>query len=189
MLVVSLLNYVILLPSRKSECNQILIDLTEDECEGCAVHNLFCEKGTGKLHGFTTDGHFAEYSLVDACNSMVLPDDIDMVATAPLFCAGITGKPSHYSYPSYWDNRSVAYRAVKQCDLKPGKWIAVIGCGGLGHLGSDSCCHCGRRADGPLTGSFYSHSIRQSYGSPSHRHRHLQCPIGVSPGPRRGNHL
>ncbi|PLB50102.1 GroES-like protein [Aspergillus steynii IBT 23096] len=87
------------------------------QCEGCMVHNLFCDQGTGKLHGFTTHGHFAEYSLADARNSMVLPDGIDMVATAPLFCAGVT-----------------AYHAVKQCNLKPGQWIAVIGCGGLGHL-------------------------------------------------------
>ncbi|KAL4897835.1 GroES-like protein [Aspergillus ambiguus] len=87
------------------------------ECEGCRVHNLFCKKGTGRLHGFTIDGHFAEYSLADARNSMVLPDGIDLVATAPLFCAGIT-----------------AYHAVKQCNLEPGQWIVVIGCGGLGHL-------------------------------------------------------
>ncbi|KAL2826255.1 chaperonin 10-like protein [Aspergillus cavernicola] len=87
------------------------------DCEGCGVHNLFCKEGTGKLHGFTTDGHFAEYSLSDARNAMVLPHDIDMVSTAPLFCAGIT-----------------AYHAVKQCNLEPGQWLAVIGCGGLGHL-------------------------------------------------------
>ena len=63
-----------------------------DECEGCMVHNVFCEKGTGKLHGFAIDGHFAEYSLSDFRNSMVLPNGIDMVATAPLFCAGLTGQ-------------------------------------------------------------------------------------------------
>ncbi|KAL2784601.1 chaperonin 10-like protein [Aspergillus keveii] len=87
------------------------------DCEGCQVHNLFCKDGTGRLHGFTTDGHFAEFSVADYRNAMVLPDDIDMVATAPLFCAGIT-----------------AYHAVKQCSLKTGQWLAVIGCGGLGHL-------------------------------------------------------
>lgn len=62
-----------------------------DECEGCQTHNLLCEKGTGRLHGFTTDGHFAEYSLSDYRNAMVLPDGMDMVSAAPLFCAGITG--------------------------------------------------------------------------------------------------
>ncbi|KAL6407695.1 putative alcohol dehydrogenase protein [Ilyonectria robusta] len=87
------------------------------ECEGCQVHNLFCEKGTGRMHGFSCPGHFAEYSLADSRNAMVLPDGMDMVTAAPLFCAGIT-----------------AYHAVKGCELQEGEWISIIGCGGLGHL-------------------------------------------------------
>lgn len=63
-----------------------------DECEGCQVHNLWCEKGTGRLHGFQCDGHFAEYSVADSRNAMVLPEGMDMVTAAPLFCAGVTGK-------------------------------------------------------------------------------------------------
>ncbi|RDW76939.1 hypothetical protein BP6252_04992 [Coleophoma cylindrospora] len=88
------------------------------ECEGCQTHNLLCEAGTGKMHGFDTAGHFAEYSISDYRNAMVLPEDADMVSAAPLFCAGVT-----------------AYHAVTQCELKSGDWIAAIGCGGLGHLG------------------------------------------------------
>ncbi|KAJ8116178.1 hypothetical protein OPT61_g2335 [Boeremia exigua] len=87
------------------------------ECEGCQVHNLWCEKGTGRLHGFTCPGHFAEYSLADPRNAMVLPKDMDMVTAAPLFCAGIT-----------------AYHAVRGCGLRPAQWLAIVGCGGLGHL-------------------------------------------------------
>ncbi|KAJ5378263.1 Polyketide synthase enoylreductase [Penicillium cataractarum] len=87
------------------------------ECEGCQVHNLFCKEGTQRLHGFTTDGHFAEYSLADYRNCMVLPDQMDMVTAAPLFCAGVT-----------------AYHSVKKCGLAKGEWLAIIGCGGLGHL-------------------------------------------------------
>ncbi|KPM43010.1 hypothetical protein AK830_g3530 [Neonectria ditissima] len=89
------------------------------ECEGCQVHNLFCEKGTGRMHGFSCPGHFAEYSLSDSRNAMVLPDGMDLVSAAPLFCAGIT-----------------AYHAVKGCGLQEGQWIAIIGCGGLGHIGT-----------------------------------------------------
>lgn len=65
--------------------------LFKDACEGCQVHNLFCETGTQRLHGFTTHGHFAEYSLADYRNSMVLPAGMDLVSAAPLFCAGVTG--------------------------------------------------------------------------------------------------
>ncbi|KAH7371127.1 chaperonin 10-like protein [Pyrenochaeta sp. MPI-SDFR-AT-0127] len=87
------------------------------DCEGCQVHNLFCDKGTQRLHGFQCDGHFAEYSVADYRNAMVLPEGMDMVSSAPLFCAGIT-----------------AYHVVKGCSLQEGQWLAVVGCGGLGHL-------------------------------------------------------
>ncbi|CAI7565800.1 unnamed protein product [Penicillium bialowiezense] len=87
------------------------------ECEGCRVHNLHCVEGTGKLHGFTTHGHFAGYSLSDYRNAMVLPAGMDLATAAPLFCAGTT-----------------AYHSVKKCGLQEGDWIAIIGCGGLGHL-------------------------------------------------------
>jgi len=71
-----------------------LLNTISDECAGCQVHNLHCEKGTGRMHGFTTHGHFAEYSLSDFRNAMVLPKGMDTVSTAPLFCAGVTGKGS-----------------------------------------------------------------------------------------------
>ncbi|KAH8782713.1 hypothetical protein F5883DRAFT_599164 [Diaporthe sp. PMI_573] len=87
------------------------------DCEGCQIHNLFCEKGTGRMHGFTCPGHFAEYSLSHYCNAMVLPEGMDMITAGPLFCAGVT-----------------AYHSVKGCGIKEGDWIAIIGCGGLGHL-------------------------------------------------------
>lgn len=56
------------------------------------MHNLFCEKGDQRLHGFTTAGHFAEYSISDYRNAMVLPHGMDLVSAAPLFCAGVTGQ-------------------------------------------------------------------------------------------------
>lgn len=68
-----------------------------DECEGCQVHNMFCKEGSGKMHGFSCHGHFAEYSLADYRNAMVIPDGMDMVTAAPLFCAGVTGELAHKS--------------------------------------------------------------------------------------------
>ena len=43
---------------------------------------------------------------------------VDPKSSAPLFCAGVT-----------------AYHGIADCELAPGSWMAVIGCGGLGHLG------------------------------------------------------
>lgn len=43
---------------------------------------------------------------------------VDPKTSAPLFCAGVT-----------------AYHGIADCELPAGSWIAVIGCGGLGHMG------------------------------------------------------
>jgi len=85
------------------------------ECENCMVHNMWCKSGNSRLQGFMVDGYFAEYAVVDWQNAVLLPEVLDMSKTAPLFCAGIT-----------------AFHAVDSCDLKPGQWLAVVGCGGLG---------------------------------------------------------
>jgi alcohol dehydrogenase, propanol-preferring len=71
------------------------------------------------MSGFSRDGYFQEYAAVDARNMMVLPDGLDPKDAAPLFCAGVT-----------------AFHAINDLKLAPGSWVAVIGCGGLGHLGS-----------------------------------------------------
>src|SRR5256885_4609935 len=61
------------------------------ECEGCMVHNLHCTSGKQLLQGFTTDGFFAEYAVVDWENAIILPENLQIERCAPLFCAGITG--------------------------------------------------------------------------------------------------
>lgn len=62
------------------------------ECAGCQVHNLSCETGKQLLQGFTTDGFFAEYAVVDYHNAVILPKSLDPKRVAPIFCAGITGE-------------------------------------------------------------------------------------------------
>ncbi|KAJ3458848.1 hypothetical protein MRS44_012957 [Fusarium solani] len=107
------------------------------DCEGCQVHNLFCEEGTGKMHGFSCPGHFAEYSVSDYRNAMVLPKGMNPDTSAPLFCAGVTGQhPSlvHTAEIKGLTNVLSAYHAIRGCELREGQWIAIVGCGGLGHL-------------------------------------------------------
>jgi propanol-preferring alcohol dehydrogenase len=86
------------------------------ECDGCQVHNLHCEKGN-LLQGFTTDGFFAEYAVVDYQNAVILPESLDPRTASPIFCAGIT-----------------AFHSVDSSELKKGDWFGVVGCGGLGQL-------------------------------------------------------
>jgi len=61
------------------------------DCAGCQVHNLSCESGKQLLQGFSADGFFAEYALVDYHNAVILPKNLDPKKAAPIFCAGVTG--------------------------------------------------------------------------------------------------
>jgi propanol-preferring alcohol dehydrogenase len=63
-------------------------------CAECQIHNLCCSVGKPLLQGFTTDGFFAEYALVDYHNAVLLPSNLDIKKAAPIFCAGITGEIS-----------------------------------------------------------------------------------------------
>ncbi|KAF2673153.1 GroES-like protein [Microthyrium microscopicum] len=88
------------------------------ECEKCRkAHNFWCVNGP-KMNGFASPGFFQEYAVVDAHAAMVLPSGMDPRTAAPLFCAGVT-----------------SFHGVDDCELKPGQWMAIIGTGGLGHLG------------------------------------------------------
>ncbi|KAI4605069.1 hypothetical protein J4E80_010752 [Alternaria sp. BMP 0032] len=88
-------------------------------CYACKnVHNAWCATGETKIQGFSADGYFAEYAVVDAREAIILPENLDPKTSAPLFCAGVT-----------------AYHGIADCQLPAGSWLAVIGCGGLGHMG------------------------------------------------------
>lgn len=88
------------------------------ECEGCKTHNLWCLEGKAGISGFGRDGFFQEYVATHWRNAIVLPESLDVYEAAPLFCAGVT-----------------SWHGVTEAAIKPGDWMAIIGCGGLGHLG------------------------------------------------------
>lgn len=104
------------------------------ECEGCMVHNLHCQTGNQRLQGFTADGFFAEYAVVDWQNAIKIPENLELEKCAPLFCAGITGMGKYSIMIEMHSDPPLAFNAVDSCDLKPDQWLAVIGCGGLGQL-------------------------------------------------------
>ncbi len=67
--------------------------------------------------GYTKNGGFAEYLLADPNYVAHIPRGLKAEDAAPLICAGIT-----------------TYKGIKQTEAKAGQWIAISGCGGLGHL-------------------------------------------------------
>ncbi|KAK3709392.1 hypothetical protein LTR37_010953 [Vermiconidia calcicola] len=90
------------------------------ECEACDAHGTQCTNpnpGGAKVMGLMTDGFFAEYAVSDWENAIILPDNLPMEKMSPVFCAGIT-----------------AFHSVDKCELSPGDWFGVVGCGGLGQM-------------------------------------------------------
>ena len=88
-----------------------------NECEGCAVHNNHCLVKQSRVHGFDEPGLFAEYAVVDLPSCILLPENLPAETSSPMFCGGIT-----------------AFHCVDSCELEPGQWLAIVGCGGLGQL-------------------------------------------------------
>ena len=85
------------------------------------LHCEYCLTGRETLclnqrnSGFSIDGCFAQYSIVDANFATKLPSGMDPYTSAPLFCAGVT-----------------VYKALKVSQARPGQWVAIVGIGGLG---------------------------------------------------------
>jgi uncharacterized zinc-type alcohol dehydrogenase-like protein len=68
--------------------------------------------------GTTTQGGYSTHVVVDAGFVLRVPEGIDPAAAAPLLCAGIT-----------------TYSPLRHWGAGPGKKVAVVGLGGLGHMG------------------------------------------------------
>lgn len=93
--------------------------MTCGKCRACRLgDDMYCENVS--FPGLTTDGGFAEYLLTSERAVIPLPGDVDPVDIAPHADAGIT-----------------AYHAVKKAvrELNPGDHTAIVGIGGLGHIG------------------------------------------------------
>jgi alcohol dehydrogenase, propanol-preferring len=85
-------------------------------CEYCVTGwETVCAEA--QYGGYTKNGGFAEYVVADPKYAARIPKGLAPTEAAPLLCAGIT-----------------TYKGIKQTEAKAGEWIAISGCGGLGHL-------------------------------------------------------
>jgi D-arabinose 1-dehydrogenase-like Zn-dependent alcohol dehydrogenase len=71
-----------------------------------------------KIPGISYDGGYQQYMVAPANAVVAMPDGLNDVEAAPLLCAGIT-----------------VYNALRHSGAMPGDLVAVLGIGGLGHLG------------------------------------------------------
>lgn len=85
-------------------------------CEHCVGGwETLCEEQQNS--GYSVDGAYAEYALVDSRYVGIVPEGVSPGDAAPLSCAGVT-----------------TYKAVKVAGTGPSYLVAVFGIGGLGHL-------------------------------------------------------
>jgi uncharacterized zinc-type alcohol dehydrogenase-like protein len=95
------------------------------ECENCkAGEEQYCLKGevptyNGKEYdGTPTFGGYAKQIVVDENYVLGIPEGVDLDVAAPLLCAGIT-----------------LFSPLRHWGAGPGTKVAIVGMGGLGHMG------------------------------------------------------
>lgn len=96
------------------------------ECEYCQQGlEQYCEPGNtltynspDKHLGGQTYGGYSERVVVDENYVLHVPENLDLAATAPLLCAGIT-----------------TWSPLRHWNVGPGKKVGIVGIGGLGHMG------------------------------------------------------
>ena len=100
-----------------------------DSCRTCASCEegleQYCENGfvgtyngIDRVSGDITYGGYSTQLVVDEAFVLRMPDNLDPAGAAPLLCAGIT-----------------TYSPLRTWGAGPGKKVAIVGLGGLGHMG------------------------------------------------------
>jgi D-arabinose 1-dehydrogenase-like Zn-dependent alcohol dehydrogenase len=97
-------------------------------CDSCRRGDFFaCETAT-YVTGITSDGGYADYMIARAEAVARVPEQLSAVEAAPLMCAGVT-----------------TFNALRNSGARPGDLVAVLGLGGLGHLGVQFAARMGFR--------------------------------------------
>jgi uncharacterized zinc-type alcohol dehydrogenase-like protein len=109
--------------------DKIGVGVFVDSCRTCTscVRGLqqYCVEGmTGTYNGYERDGKtvamggYSNNFVINEDYAVSIPDNLPMEGVAPLLCAGIT-----------------LYSPIKHWNVRPGMKVAVMGLGGLGHMG------------------------------------------------------
>jgi alcohol dehydrogenase/propanol-preferring alcohol dehydrogenase len=86
-------------------------------CANCRRgYFVVCEKG--QVPGISYDGGYADYLVAPVEALARMPEELNDVDAAPLLCAGIT-----------------TFNALRNSGARAGEVVAILGIGGLGHLG------------------------------------------------------
>jgi D-arabinose 1-dehydrogenase-like Zn-dependent alcohol dehydrogenase len=87
-------------------------------CDNCRRGNFFACQTMTNITGITSDGGYADYTIARAEALARVPEELSAADGAPLMCAGVT-----------------TFNCLRNSGARPGDVVAVLGLGGLGHLG------------------------------------------------------
>jgi D-arabinose 1-dehydrogenase-like Zn-dependent alcohol dehydrogenase len=87
-------------------------------CDNCRRGHFFACQTVHRITGVTADGGYGEYMLALHTALARVPDALSAEEAAPLMCAGVT-----------------TFNSLRHMDARPPDLVAVLGLGGLGHLG------------------------------------------------------
>ena len=89
----------------------------DGNCESCRRGDFVTCKNA-QVPGISYDGGYADYMIAPVEALAVIPEQLSAIEAAPLMCAGIT-----------------TYNALRNSGARTGDVVAILGMGGLGHLG------------------------------------------------------
>ena len=87
-------------------------------CDSCSRGDFFACQTSTLVSGVSFDGGYADYMVAPAEAIAAIPEELSAVEAAPLMCAGIT-----------------TFNCLRNSGARAGEVVAVLGLGGLGHLG------------------------------------------------------
>jgi D-arabinose 1-dehydrogenase-like Zn-dependent alcohol dehydrogenase len=87
-------------------------------CDSCRRGDFVTCQIAFQVPGIAYDGGYADYMIAPAGVLALIPQGLSAVDAGPLMCAGIT-----------------TYNSLRSSGARPGDLVAVLGIGGLGHLG------------------------------------------------------
>lgn len=104
-------------------------------CVACRRGDFFaCH--WGQITGITYDGGYADYMVAHSSALALIPEELSAVEAGPLVCAGVT-----------------TFNSLRNSGARPGDVVAVLGLGGLGHLGVQFAARMGFRTIAIARGS------------------------------------
>ena len=108
-------------------------------CDSCRRGDFVTCQIAPQVPGIAYDGGYAEYMIAPAGALALIPEGLSAVDAGPLMCAGVT-----------------TFNSLRNSGARPGDLVAILGIGGLGHLGVQFAAkmgfqdrrHCARHGQG-----------------------------------------